>query len=74
MVLEVGQWARYVTPQPIDWRSEDMDYLRRYGGSYRRLGLTHAALAGNAASAWEYEVQKPGGPRLHKRYVGYTDG
>jgi hypothetical protein len=23
---------------------------------------------------WEYEVAKPGGPRLRKRYLGYTDG
>jgi predicted DNA-binding WGR domain protein len=74
-VLEVGERSRYVTPQPLDWSGSEADLRRRYGkAGYRRLRRTHGVLGGTAASIWEYEVQKAGGPRLRKRYIGYTDG
>lgn len=75
VVLEVGDRNRYVTPRPINWDGSEDDLRRRYGREgYRRLHLSSGTLAGNAASVWEYEVQKPGGPCLRKRYIGYTDG
>lgn len=73
-VLEVGSRVSYVTPQPIDWHGEENSLKSRFGGSYRRLTLTSGTLGGHAASVWEYEAPKAGGPRLHKRLSGYTDG
>jgi prepilin-type processing-associated H-X9-DG protein len=74
-VLEVGERSRYVTPQPLNWSGSEAELKRRYGkGGYRRLRFTEGTLSGNVANIWEYEVQKAGGPRLRKRYIGFTDG
>ena len=73
-LLEVGSRVKYVTPQPIDWHGEESALQRRSGNDYRRLSLGTSTLGGQTASVWDYEVQKPGNPRLHKRLLGYTDG
>lgn len=31
-------------------------------------------LNGQQASVWEYELEKPGQPRIYKKVMGYTDG
>lgn len=74
VLLEVGARRQYVTPQPINWGASEQDLKRRYGWGYRRLGLGSTLLSGQAASVWDYEIEKAGGPRLHKRLIGYTDG
>ncbi|MBV9864762.1 MAG: hypothetical protein JO316_05400 [Abitibacteriaceae bacterium] len=74
-LIEVGTRAAFITPQPIHWDGDERDLQRHYGrGNYRRLAMTTGSLQGHEAGLWEYEVQKPGGPRLHKRLLGYTDG
>lgn len=36
--------------------------------------MGNTTLAGQYASVWNYELQKPGTPRLHNWLIGYTDG
>jgi hypothetical protein len=73
-LLEVGERTKYVTPQPINWDGEEAAINRRYKGNYRRLNRGVMTLSGQQASVWEYEVEKPGMPRLRKLVAGYTDG
>jgi prepilin-type processing-associated H-X9-DG protein len=75
VLLETGEHRRYRTPQPIDWRGMEDDLRRRYGKSgYKRVRMMPGTLNGQAASLWEYEIEKAGSPRLRKRYLGYSDG
>ncbi len=74
MLLEVGARSQSIPPQPINWSGAEAELKRRFGKAYRRLNLGSTLWAGQAASVWDYEMDKEGSPRLHKRLLGYTDG
>lgn len=62
------------TSIPVDWRPTERRIKAKYGSGYRRLSLGSGTLDGQPAGVWEYELDKPGGPRLHKKLVGKVSG
>jgi len=58
----------------VDWRESEKRLQSRYGAGYKRLRMEGATLLGRPAGLWEYELEKPGSPRLHKCYIGTADG
>lgn len=75
LYVEVGTRSTPVpTPIPIDWRGAERRLKAKYGTGYRRISLGSGTLGGQLAGVWEYELDKPGGPRLHKRLIGSVSG
>lgn len=72
VLCEVGERTEYRLASPVDWGGMEKELRQKYGAGYKRLRLTTGTLAGLAAGVWEYEVDKPGSPRLHKLYVGHS--
>lgn len=72
--VEKGDRTSFSATTPVDWCASEKRLQTRYGQGYKRLRMEGATLLGRPAGLWEYELEKPGSPRLHKRYVGTADG
>ncbi len=72
--LEKGDRTSYSAPIAVDWGASEKKLRAKYGDGYKRLRMEGATLLGRPAGLWEYELEKPGSPRLHKRYLGTADG
>jgi hypothetical protein len=75
MLLESAERSSYSEGRPVEWRGTEKDLRQRYGQTgYKRLQMTSGTLLGWPAGLWEYELEKPGSPRLRKLYLGYVQG
>ncbi len=75
LYVEVGTRSTFAaSPTPVDWRGAEKRLQTKYGAGYRRLILSLGTLSGSPAGVWKYELDKPGGPRLHKRLIGMVNG
>ncbi len=75
LYVEVGTRSTpAASPLPVDWRGAEGRLKMKYGSGYRRLNLNRGILRGYPAGVWEYELDKPGGPRLHKCLIGTVSG
>lgn len=72
--IEKGDRTSSSPAIPVDWRASEKRLQSRYGSGYKRLRMEGTTLLGRPAGLWEYELEKPGSPRLHKRYIGMADG
>lgn len=72
--VEKGDRTSFSPPVPVDWRASEKRLQSKYGSGYKRLRMEGATLLGRQAGLWEYELEKPGSPRLRKRYIGTADG
>ncbi len=72
--VEKGDRTAYSEAIAVDWRASEKQLQTKYGSGYKRLRLESAILLGRPAGLWEYELEKPGSPRLRKRYIGTADG
>lgn len=74
-VFEVGQRVNYSEDRPVDWGGMARDLRQRYGSrGYKLIHEGQRIFYYRASSVWEYEVEKPGSPRLRKLYIGYVSG
>lgn len=75
LYIEVGTRSSLAaSPIPVDWRRAEARLKAKYGSGYRRLSLSRGTLSGYPAGVWEYELDKPGSPRLRKRLIGMVNG
>lgn len=75
LYVEVGARSTSATSAtPVDWRRAERRLRAKYGAGYRRLSMGRGTLSGYPAGVWEYELDKPGGPRLHKCLIGMVSG
>jgi prepilin-type processing-associated H-X9-DG protein len=61
------------TPGPesgIEWAGIEAEFKRTYGKRYKRIALGETTLAGEAASMWEFEIERKDAPNLRKLYIG----
>lgn len=72
--IEKGDRTSSSPAIPVDWRAAEKRLQSRYGSGYKRLRMEGTTLLGRPAGLWEYELEKPGSPRLRKRYIGTADG
>jgi hypothetical protein len=71
LYVEIGTRSTpAASPIPVDWRGAERQLKAKYGAGYRRIGMSRGTLSGHLAGVWDYELDKPGGPRLHKRLIG----
>lgn len=72
--IEKGERTSSSPAIAVDWRASEKKLQNRYGSGYKRLRMEGTTLLGRPAGLWEYELEKPGSPRLRKRYIGTADG
>ncbi|HEX8234543.1 MAG TPA: hypothetical protein VF600_01160 [Abditibacteriaceae bacterium] len=72
VLVERGERTEEETQSTIDWSGMESDLKERYGKSYKRIRKGEATLGGEAASDWEFDLQKPDGPKLRKLYLGIS--
>lgn len=70
VLVEMGHRNTYSQPGPIEWGGMERELRRTPGAGYKRIQMGMGQLLGMPASVWEFEVNRPGGPRLHKIYYG----
>ncbi len=72
--IEKGDRTSSSPPIAVDWHASEKRLQSKYGSGYKRLRMEGTTLLGRPAGLWEYELEKPGNPRLRKRYIGTADG
>ena len=70
--VERGERIEPSTATTINWTGMEQALKQRYGGNYRRIAMGWDTFGNHLVSVWEYEIKKPDGPRLRKRYWGYS--
>lgn len=68
--LEKGDRAKPGPESGIQWTGIEDEYRKTYGSRYKRIVMGETILAGEAASLWEFEIDRKDAPKLHKLYVG----
>lgn len=72
VLVEYGERTQPTTATTIDWTGMEQSLKKQYGNNYKRIAMGWDTLDGRLVSVWECEVKKPDGPRLRKRYLGYS--
>ena len=68
--IERGERIKPGPEAGIEWAGMEADFKRTYGERYQRISMGETTLAGEAASVWEFEIERKDAPRLRKLYVG----
>lgn len=71
-MIEKGERARPTEATVIDWSGMESSLKKQYGKNYKRIRMGTSTLGGQEVSLWECELKKPDGPKLRKRYLGYS--
>jgi hypothetical protein len=72
VLVERGERNQPTNATTIDWTGMEDRLKDKYGAGYKRIQIGYATLAGREVSLWECELKKPDGPKLRKRYLGYS--
>jgi prepilin-type processing-associated H-X9-DG protein len=68
--VERGERIKPGPESGIEWSGMEDEYRKTYGSRYKRVSMGETTLAGEAASLWEFEIDRKDAPTLHKLYVG----
>jgi len=72
VLVEYGERTQPTNATSIDWTGMEQSLKKQYGSNYKRIAMDWDTLGGRSVSVWECELKKPDGPRLRKRYLGYS--
>jgi hypothetical protein len=72
VLVEKGERSTPALTSTIDWRGMERQFRRRYKSNYQRIRVGEGFLGGEAAGLWIFDLQRPGGPRLRKLYLGLS--
>ncbi len=72
VLVEYGERTQSTTATAIDFSGMEQSLKKQYGSNYKRIAMDWDTLDGRSVSVWECELKKPDGPRLRKRYLGYS--
>lgn len=70
VLVEKGERDSPGPESGIDWTGLEANFKSTHGDRYWRFRMEPAVLAGEAASLWEFEIEKRGQPKLRKLYIG----
>jgi hypothetical protein len=72
VLVEHGTRNQPTDATVIDFTGMEDGLKEKYGTGYKRIQLGYGTLGGREVSLWECELKKSDGPKLRKRYFGYS--
>jgi hypothetical protein len=72
VLVERGERKQPTDATVIDFMGMEEGLREKYGKNYKRIQMGRDTLGTREVSLWECELKKSDGPKLRKRYFGYS--
>ncbi|MEP6754566.1 MAG: hypothetical protein ABJA67_03610, partial [Chthonomonadales bacterium] len=74
VMVERGRGKQFATSSAISWAGVDRTLSEKFGSHYHRIGFGNGVLSGMSSTSLDYEIERPGQPRLKSRIIGFRRG